>query len=322
MTRTQEALFGPYGSSALAFIDHFAEYGANAFWFHGFDPQAFEACQKHGVAACVEFKTFRADFAAHPELVPVGVDGKPIRYGQLVQGVCLSQQDFLVETEANLLEGLRQYQPAGVWLDYLTYAGWFETPAPDLQESCFCPACIADFNEATGLDLDTPQAILSSAGEAWTRHKCERVAGFANHYAGLIREHLPGGLVGAYMCPWQPAELDGALTRIFAQDYALLAPAIDVFTPLIYTTKSGRSSDWGRAFLEAARGFVPVERKVQLILDVLDFPDSLTSAAHSSVPSWGLQLYGGAQVLGDPAQARVFAEAVNQIRQMLADLGG
>ncbi|MFC1997878.1 hypothetical protein ACFLXI_09820, partial [Chloroflexota bacterium] len=115
-------LFGPYGSPAIEYIDSFADYGVNASWFHGFNPDAFEACQKHQIAACVEFKTFRADFNTRPELIPIGVDGKPIRFGDLVQGVCLSQVEFLQETEENLLDGLRSYQPTGIWLDYLTYA--------------------------------------------------------------------------------------------------------------------------------------------------------------------------------------------------------
>ena len=37
------ALFGPYGSGALAHVDRFTVYGANACWFHGFDAAAFEA---------------------------------------------------------------------------------------------------------------------------------------------------------------------------------------------------------------------------------------------------------------------------------------
>lgn len=310
-------LFGPYGSGALEHADQLARYGANAVWFHMFNPEAFETCQKHGIAACVEFKTFRADFNQHPELRPIGVDGVPIRHGGLVQGVCLSQRAFLEETEANLLTGVQAFQPTGIWLDYLTYAGWFETPEPDLQQSCFCPACVAEFCAATGLDATTPTEILARYREQWTRHKCERIASFARRYAEIIRQHLPNCIVGAYMCPWTPDEFDSALTQIFAQDYALLAPAIDVFTPLIYAKKSGRSADWGREFLEAAAAFVPQDREVQLILDALDFPESLLATAASRQPSWGIQLFGGAQVFSDPEQASVFRTAVEQMRQVL-----
>ena len=87
-------LFGPYGSGAVKYIEQFSHYNVNALWFHMFDERAFDACQRHGIHACVEFKTFRADFDQRPELIPIGVDGKPIRYGRLVQGVCLSNQAF------------------------------------------------------------------------------------------------------------------------------------------------------------------------------------------------------------------------------------
>ena len=311
--------FGPYGSGALEYAARLAAYGANAVWFHGFNGSAFEACAQHELAACVEFKCFRADFHKHPELVPIGVDGRPIRYGRLVQGVCLSQQAFLDETEAALRAGVRDYRPAGIWLDYLTYGGWFETPEPDLQESCFCPACVAEFNEAIGVDATEPAVILERHAAAWAQHKCERVAGYAARYAQIIREALPGCVIGAYMCPWTPDEYEGALSRIFAQDYGLLAPSIDVYTPLIYAHKSGRSPEWGRRFLAAAPGFVPADRKVQLILDVLDYPKCLLSTAASPQPSWGVQLFGGAQVFGDPEQARVFAVAVEEMRQRTKD---
>ena len=309
--------FGPYGSAALPYLDRFALYGANACWFHGFDATAFEACERQHVAACVEFKTFRADFAIHPELIPIGVDGQPIRYGELVQGVCLSQQDFLQQTEAALIDGLHSFQPSGIWLDYLTYAGWFETPTPDLQESCFCADCIADFCSSTGIDATSPGEILQQHQARWTQHKCERIARLGLRYATLIRTHLPDCVVGAYMCPWLPDEFDGALRRIFAQDYTLLAPAIDIFTPLIYVKKSGRAATWGRDVLEQTHDLVPHDRKVQLILDALDFPASLQATAAATHPSWGIQLFGGSRVFSDAAQSRIFGAAVEQIREAI-----
>jgi hypothetical protein len=311
-------LFGPYGSAAIEFIRQFSENGANACWFHGFDPAAFDACQKHAISACVEFKTFRADFSAHPELIPTGVDGKPIRYGALVQGVCLSQKEFLEETEASLLSGLRIFRPTGIWLDYLTYAGWFETPQPDLQDNCFCADCIAEFCNATGMDTATPEQIMRTEAEQWMRHKCERIAGYAQHYARIIRSYLPECTIGAYMCPWTPEEFGGAVQRIFGQDYTLLAPAIDIFTPLIYCSKSGRAPNWGNEFLMSAHRFVPSDRKVQLILDVLDFPDSLLEAADARLPSWGVQLFGGASVFQDRNQAKLFSQAVERMRKSLS----
>jgi hypothetical protein len=308
-------LFGPYGRAALAKPDKLAAFDANACWFHMFDDGAFETCARHGLAACVEFKTFRADFRSHPELIPIGADGKPIRYGNLVQGVCLSQLAFLEQIEAELLAGVQAFQPAGIWLDYVTYPGWFEVPNPDLQQSCFCHACVATFCEATGIDAPSAAELLDHHAKAWAQHKCARIAGFANRYAQIIRAQLPGCIIGAYMCPWTPQEFDRALTSIFGQDYALLAPAIDVFTPLIYGAKSGRSAAWGRDFLEATPAFVPPDRKVQLILDAGDGPASLVETATAAQPSWGLQVYDGAALFADAALAHVFQAAVASIRQ-------
>lgn len=308
-------LFGPYGSAQLP--KDVKEYGVNAVWFHGFNEQSFANCAERELEACVEFKTFRADFAKHPELIPVGVDGKPIRYGRLVQGICLSQRDYVAEIEEQLLGGLQKFKPRGIWLDYLTYGGWFETPEPDLQESCFCRACIDDFCRSADVDATTPEQILSGYAEAWKAHKCRKIADFALHYATLIKSRLPGCIVGAYMCPWTPEQFDGALVRIFAQDYAMMAEAIDVFTPLIYCKKSGEQARWGRDWLASSAEFVPAHRNVQFILDAADFPDSLTETAASDVPSWGIQMFAGAPLFADPDNARLFKRAVEAIRETI-----
>jgi len=314
MKTSDPILFGPYGRGALDHATRLREYGANACWFHEFDDEAFEQCDRHGLAACVEFKTFRADFERRPDLIPIGIDGKPIRHPKPIQGVCPSKTDFLEETEARLLDGVRKYRPAGVWLDYLTYAGWFETPTPDLQQSCFCDDCIAEFCEKTGTDATDAATILARQLSAWTRHKCERIARFAARYTGIIRDNAPDCVVGAYMCPWKPDEFGGAIRRIFGQDYELLAASIDVFTPLVYVKKCGRAADWGRRFLEKARDFVPPGPKVQLILDVQDFPDSFAAAAEATPPSWGIQIFAGASVFERPSSANIFREGVEHIR--------
>ncbi|WP_274362160.1 hypothetical protein [Paenibacillus thermotolerans] len=311
-------LFGPYGWSP-DIPDNVKEYGVNALWFHGFNEEAFDRCSRLELAACVEFKTFRASFEEHPELIPTGPDGRRIRYGRLVQGICMSQRDYLQHIEEALIEGVRRYRPRGIWLDYLTYAGWFETSEPDLQESCFCGECIRDFCEASGIDAGTPDEILQRYEKEWHEHKCRKIAFYAGRYAEIIRTAIPDCVVGAYMCPWTPQEFGGALTGIFAQDYELLAPSIDVFTPLIYCNKSGRNPHWGKEWLESSGEFIS-GRKAQLILDALDFPDSLHQTADSKVPSYGIQLYGGARIFHDSHSAMRFKQAVERITESIDEI--
>jgi hypothetical protein len=57
-----------------------------------------------------------------------------------------------------------------------------------------------------------------------------------------------------------------------------------------------------------------------LILDALDFPESLEETAHSSIPTWGFQLFGGAQVFGDPEKARIFRSAVETVQKRISEV--
>jgi len=309
-----KTMIGPYGSAALNNAALFKDIHADTAWFHGFDEWAFEECARHGIQACVEFATFRADYEKFPHLVPIGVDDKPIRYGNRLQGICLSKTDFLDEIDNKLKIGLSTYSPMGIWLDYMTYGGWFEDPNPDLQDSCFCAECINHFNHATNIDETIPQRILANHHKAWVNHKCQRIADFTSHYTSIIRKMCPDAVIGIYMCPYTPEAYDGALSRIFAQDYALLASFVDVFTPLIYCTKSGRDASWSRSFLESSTDFIPEDKPVQLILDFMDFPGSLEQTVLSSVRSRGVQMFSGVEIFKDKASMEIFAKCVDRFR--------
>lgn len=313
--RLSSPLYGIYGQSALPVADKMRESGCNALWFHGFNEQGFAGCEKAELLPCVEFKTFRADFDEYPELIPIGVDGEPIRYGRLVQGVCLSNIDFIAEREEELQNGMQDFHPHGVWLDYLTFGGWFETPDPDLQESCFCDSCIRDFCEITGTDAELPAEILESYQDVWTRHKCNRIAGHGVRFSEIIKSSDADCILGAYMCPWTPDEYDGALTRIFAQDYRKFAEFIDVYTPLIYAEKSGRPPAWSRTYLESTPLFVPAGKRVQPILDVLDYPGSLEAVLNSRIQSWGYQIFAGSTIFDDEDRVKALGAMTARLRE-------
>jgi len=309
-----DTMIGTYGSSALNHAALFKDIHADTAWFHGFDEWAFEECARHGIQACVEFATFRADYKKFPHLIPTGIDGQPIRYGRHLQGICLSNTDFLEEIKNKLKTGLSTYSPKGIWLDYMTYGGWFEDPTPDLQDSCFCARCISHFNEATGIDETNPQGIIVRHREAWINHKCQRIASYTAEYTDIIRSMCPDAVIGIYMCPYTPEDYEGALRGIFAQDYGLLAPYVDVFTPLIYCAKSGRDADWGRLFLESSASFVPEGKPVQLILDAMDFPACLEQTVLSSVPGKGVQMFSGAEIFKSKEFMEVFARCADILR--------
>jgi len=308
----KEKLYGVYGNRGKEYTTEMKSIGCNSLWFYGFDEEAFESCAAAGLAACVEFKTFCDDFDRNPHLIPIGIDGKPIRYGENVQGICLSQREYIEQRFFELEQGLKIFTPQGVWLDYLSYAGWFESPSPDLQESCFCSSCVETFCSETGLDVQSPAEIISSYQRQWTDHKCKRIADLGQRFANTIKTVNSDCIVGVYMCPWQPHEFEGALRRIFAQDYKLFSEFTDVFTPLIYAGKSGRHPSWGKEFLKASNQFVPNYLPVQPILDMLDFPESLEEIVRTD--TWGFQLFGGADIFDDVEKKKTFAKLISMIK--------
>ena len=312
-----QKLFGPYGTTDAQTAKNVRACGGNAIWFHGFNPSGFEAAESGRVAACVEFKTFRASFDEHPELIPIGADGKPIRYGRLVQGICLSHDEYLHQRFDDLANGMSLYHPKGVWLDYLTYAGWFETPTPDLQESCFCEACVEEFCAATGIDAESPSEILQHHQQSWTSHKCSRIDILGREFSRIIRDAAPECVIGVYMCPWKPGEFDGALSRIFAQDYGLFIEWADLFSPLLYAEKSGRSKRWSETFMNESESFLPAGAVVAPILDSLDFPECIEAIADATIPPSGFQLFAGATTFEDKTNLSKIGAAIERIAQSL-----
>lgn len=291
-----EELRGTYGEKGIDYARDIKKTGCNALWYHGFRESGFEACERYNLKPCVEFRTFRADYDRRPGLVPLDVQGNPLRRGTHFQGICPSQRDFIDERLAELADGMARFSPHGVWLDYLTGGGWFESARPDLQENCFCPSCVEAFEAFSGIDCDSPSVILEQHRADWTDFHCRRIARLGSEFARIIKAADSQCLVGVYMCPWTPEEYGGALRTVFGQDYALLADFTDVFTPLIYAEKSGRPAAWARDFIKEAGRFVPPEKPVIPILDALDFPGCLEALVKVKGLSRGFQMFAGGEL--------------------------
>lgn len=309
----QKLLFGPYGGITENEVDLFKSSAANTIWFHDFNETLFNLSEKISCNACVEFKTFRGDYKKNPKLLPLGIDGKRLQYSSMFQGICLSQHEYLQEIVENLINGLKKFTPYGIWLDYMTFGGWFETTAPDLQDSCFCSECINTFQNKYNIDISSPLEIRNKYYKEWIRYKSDTITDYAENYNAIIKKYAPDCIVGIYMCPWKPDEFSGALENIFGQNYRKLAPYTDFFTPLLYARKSGKPAEWGRRFLENSKQFIPDQSRAQLIIDFLDYPDSLQEIADSKVPSAGIQIFNGKAIFESIENVKIFDTCVKKI---------
>jgi hypothetical protein len=205
-----------------------------------------------GAAVYAEFATFRGDYLLdkYPDVAPIGRDGLPISKTKRFLGACPSCPRLLLDKRTALRSLLREHPVAGVWLDYLHFHCDFELPNPPLDQSCFCDRCLARFARDTGLaprgrtTAERAAWILEAALPAWTGWKCDVVAGFAAEARAIIAEERPDARLGIFSCPWTDDEYGGALRTIVAEDLDRLHAIVDVFSPMVYQAKCGRSPGW------------------------------------------------------------------------------
>ena len=60
-----------------------------------------------------------------------------------------------------------------------------------------------------------------------------------------VRRKLgPDAVLGIFGVPMREADFNGAVRRTFGQDWATLAPFVDVFSPMVYHIYCGRPLEW------------------------------------------------------------------------------
>ena len=202
----------------------------------------------------------------HPEAWPINALGDQEPAADWFMGVCPTEpafRQFRMDTARDLL---RQYDIAGLWMDYVQWHAQFENPEPILPETCFNASCLEAFQAATGLTIpegttaERAQWILTHHDTAWRDWRASVVSDWARELKAIIRAERPSALLGVYHCPWTDAEHDGARRRILGIDFHGLAKHVDVFSPMVYHGRMRRLPGWGlsyTAWLCEALGVTP-----------------------------------------------------------------
>lgn len=204
-----------------------------------------------GIKVFVELACFTGarHWKSHPESRPINADGEPIRKIKWYTGVCPSQ-DWLRRRLIQRAVGIAKSGVDGIWLDFIRYPAHWEVPDPLLEQTCFCPVCLKNFEKATGLQTEGKSAaekarwILKYHRKEWIRFKTGVIAGFAGELRRAVHAESPGVLIGLFAVPWTEKELSGAILEIIGQDIRLLARSVDVFSPMVYYPLMGRRPEW------------------------------------------------------------------------------
>jgi hypothetical protein len=230
------------------------EYHINAvFVSHGeLSAELIRRCHREGAKVYAEFGVFAGAATAekYPELWPINERGERHARDEWYLGLCPTVEWFRKERLRLIGECARAYEIDGLWLDFIRYPGHWEVRAPRLEQGCFCEACLEAFGRQSGVRLPAgstaqrAEVILREHLDAWTRFKCESIRDFCAEARRALKAERPSALLGAFVVPWMESDHDNAIERIIGQDFELLAPQLDVLSPMSYHAMCGRPVEW------------------------------------------------------------------------------
>lgn len=192
----------------------------------------------------------------HPEAWAIDNNGDRVQPASWFMGVCPTEPGFRQYRMVEMRELLGNYDIDGVWLDYVHWHAQFEEPEPILPETCFCENCIRTFEASSGIDVpdaDTKEQaawILTNYNAVWREWRCSVITEWVRDARIIVKQVDPDALLGLYHCPWDDNEFEGARYRILGLDYNMLKEVTDVFSPMVYHGRIGRTPEWVKENIE------------------------------------------------------------------------
>ena len=228
--------------------------GVNAvFLNHGaINEGLMKQAKAEGLKVFAEFATLNGKSYVndHPEAWAIDRNGNKVAAATWFMGVCPTEPGFKIYRRNTLRKLLQSHELDGVWMDYLHWHAQFEDPEPILPETCFCENCLTTFQAASGIlvpeggTAKKADWILSNHDPEWRDWRCSVIADWVRDFKMILKQERPGALLGIYHCPWEDGEFDGARRRNLGLDYDMLKEIVDVFSPMVYHGRMGKSPEW------------------------------------------------------------------------------
>lgn len=298
------------------------DYGINAIFVHSgsITSEMITRAAAEGAQVYAEFATLNGKgyVETHPEAWPINEHGERAPAASWFLGACPTEPGFRAYRTRLLEDLLDKHAVAGVWMDYVHWHAQFEEPQPILPETCFCPSCLTAFEKAAGVrpegthTADKARAILSRHDAAWRDWRASVLVEWARLCRAVIRRKRPQALLGIYHCPWTDTEYNGARRRILGIDLDLLAPEVDVFSPMVYHKRKGRPPAWVRESVEWLSVRLPANARIWPIVQAHGSPSTVSAEEFEQVMrggasgrATGLQMFTIGAVAEDPAKMEV-----------------
>jgi hypothetical protein len=302
------------------------ELGVNAIFIHSgsINENMMKQARSEGLMVFAEFATLNGKHYVeqHNEAWAIDKNGNKVTPATWFMGVCPTEPGFREHRINELKTLLRKFDLDGVWMDYLHWHAQFEDPKPILPETCFCENCLTSFQSASNIQVPEGSTskkaewILLNHDSTWRNWRCSVIAGWVRDFKTVIKQERPKALLGVYHCPWDDDDFDGARRRNLGLDYDMLRETVDVFSPMVYHRRMGKSADWVKENIEwfckrlniKAGGFPKVWPIVQAhndphIISAEEFEQVLRFG--SGAEATGVMMFTSNSVAEDPKKVEI-----------------
>jgi hypothetical protein len=247
------------------------EYGVNAVFVHSgsINDELIQRARAEGCEVFAEFATLNGSYnnwvQNHPDAHPIDDSGKPAPKATWFMGVCPTNQAFREFRMNALRELLTKYDLDGVWMDYLHWHAQFEDPYPVFIKTCFNDSCVAAFEKWSGLKVqgntvpEKSKWIFMNAAKKWEDWRVSVIVDWAREFRQIVKSLRPHALVGNYQCAWKDEDLGGVRRRCLGLDFKELAKHVDVFSPMVYHGRSGKTPEYVKDYVEYFSERYPVQ---------------------------------------------------------------
>ena len=183
-------------------------------------------------------------------------------------GVCPTNKPFREARMTALRELLTQHDLDGVWMDYLHWHAQFEDPYPQFIKTCFNDSCLAAFAQWAGVDVqgttvpEKSRWIFRNAAKQWEDWRVSVIVDWGREVREIVKSIRPNALVGNFQTAWKDEDLGGVRRRALGLDFRAMMPHVDVFSPMIYHGRSGKTPDAVRDYVEYFSERYPIQTEV------------------------------------------------------------
>jgi hypothetical protein len=251
------------------------------------NPDFVAAAHAAGMKVYAEFTCFMgADWWQKvPASRPITATGEPLANEDWYYGVNPTVPQVRQERLAALAQLLTDYPLDGVWLDFIRWPCYWESPAPYLPLTSFDPDTLARFSQDSGVDL--PEAaipaiadhLLTEQEATWTGWRCQQITSWVAEARAILDRVKPQAILGLFGIPWRLSDHNSAVLKIIGQDYQALARYVDVFSPMVYHLMCGQPPEWIGAVAEEVRTLTG--KPVWPIIQSVDAPAPLSAEAYA-----------------------------------------